>query len=416
MAQRSQFYDSTTGDRVYGSDRWAQIVAALMGTGVVADIGSELAVVESSPPAMSVNVGLGVAFVQGHYVEVYNAAETLAIAAADASNPRIDRVVVRRSLANRETVLAVLTGTPAASPTLPALTQDPAGTYEIPLAQVRVNANVLSIVNADITDERGQRARGTDIADILDAATGHRHEGVDGTGRKVRLTDLDGVNHKARHASAGADPLTPADIGAVAKSGDTMTGLLTLSGQGVLPHLDGQAIDNGTPPGNYQPGYTVFTFSDGGVRGFPAAQGTLMTLRHSDNTYAFQIIGERGADTFWMRRGTSLNAWGVWRRVLSFAEHDTALAGHHAESHETRHRSGGADQLLHQNLGGRGANDHHAQLHASTHTTGQPDAMDVKNINGFARGAAGSTVGQVIFVGNSDPGASSAEGDIWIKG
>lgn len=34
------------------------------------------------------------------------------------------------------------------------------------------------------------------------------------------------VNHKTRHAIGGADPLTPADIGAVAKSGDTMQGIL----------------------------------------------------------------------------------------------------------------------------------------------------------------------------------------------
>lgn len=36
--------------------------------------------------------------------------------------------------------------------------------------------------------------------------------------------------HKASHAAGGSDVLSPADIGAVAKTGDTMTGALTLSG------------------------------------------------------------------------------------------------------------------------------------------------------------------------------------------
>ncbi|MGB9813541.1 MAG: hypothetical protein ACPLRZ_07580 [Thermovenabulum sp.] len=35
--------------------------------------------------------------------------------------------------------------------------------------------------------------------------------------------------HKSTHASGGSDPITPADIGAVNKAGDTMTGLLTFN-------------------------------------------------------------------------------------------------------------------------------------------------------------------------------------------
>ena len=163
MSQRSRFFDSVGGDRVYTSDAWAQVIQALMGDGVASGREDELVVTESSPQAMSVNVGLGSAFVQGRYFEVYSAAETLAIAAANPSNPRIDRVVVRLDPTARTCVLAVLTGTAAASPTAPALTQTPGGTWELPLAQVAVAALAGGITNANITSEAPTAAPVNDL-------------------------------------------------------------------------------------------------------------------------------------------------------------------------------------------------------------------------------------------------------------
>jgi hypothetical protein len=207
VTQRSRFFDSVSGDRVYGSDALAQVIFALMGDGVVGAFGNELAVSEASPAAMSVRVNTGAAFVQGRYLEVYGSQEVLAIAAAHATLPRIDRVVVRVDLAARTMALAVKTGTAASSPVAPALTQAAGGTWEISLALVAVGANVVSIVNANITDDRGDRARGSDVASILKNATGHRHEGSDATGRKVRHADLDSRNHAGAHNHA--------DLGAV---------------------------------------------------------------------------------------------------------------------------------------------------------------------------------------------------------
>lgn len=195
MAQRSRFFDSSDGDRVYGSEAWAQTVRAIIGTGVVAGLGAELAVIEANPPAMSVRVGDGAAFILGYGFEVYGGPDTVVIAAANPTNPRIDRIVVRRSMSAREVVIAVLQGTPAGSPAPPALTESEAGTYEIPLAQVLVPASATSIVQANITDERGARAQGTDLATITDPDAGHRHDGTSGAGggRKVRYTDLASV-------------------------------------------------------------------------------------------------------------------------------------------------------------------------------------------------------------------------------
>lgn len=66
---------------------------------------------------------------------------------------RIDRVVLRADY-NAQTVrLAVLKGTPAASPSPPSLTQT-ATVYEAPIAQILVQFNASSLTSGDITDER----------------------------------------------------------------------------------------------------------------------------------------------------------------------------------------------------------------------------------------------------------------------
>lgn len=194
MAQRSRFYDAVGGDRVYDSSAFAQVIAAQIGDGVVYGSGGglELAVIENSPPSMTVRVQNGIAFIQGYYHEVYSGPDVLTIAAANATNPRIDRVVVRRDLTARTGSIAVLTGTPAASPVAPALTQNAAGVWEVPLAQVRVNASVASIVNANITDERGSRAKGTDLGSLVDPTTGHKHTGAAGDGATVAYASISG--------------------------------------------------------------------------------------------------------------------------------------------------------------------------------------------------------------------------------
>lgn len=189
MAQRARFFDSVGSDRVYTSAAWAEVITGLIGTGVVSGGGNELSVVEDSPAAMTADVDTGQIFLLGYYLEVYSAKETLTISAADGSNPRIDRVVARRDLSGRTALLAVLTGTPAASPTAPALTQAAAGIWEESLAQILVPAGSSSVVDANITDER-TFATTSAVDLILKGASGHVHDGTDGEGAKVTYADL----------------------------------------------------------------------------------------------------------------------------------------------------------------------------------------------------------------------------------
>jgi hypothetical protein len=126
--------------------------ASNIGQGVIADKGFELEPFADST-GMNVKIKSGQALVRGHYYDSTDQ-ETLTIATADLSNPRIDVVVLRLDPTANSIVLAVVAGTPASSPTVPALTQTVGGVYEFPLAEVRVNAAVATIAPANVTDVR----------------------------------------------------------------------------------------------------------------------------------------------------------------------------------------------------------------------------------------------------------------------
>ena len=146
--------DPMDPDRVYTSEAFARLFKTMMRDGIVHNDGDELAVSPSVPAAMSVSVGTGMALIQGRYY-INDGDLTLNVEAADPSHPRIDRVVVRLEATPGRTVHAVVKkGTPAPSPVPPTLTRT-AETWELSLAQVRVEAGATSIVAGKITDERG---------------------------------------------------------------------------------------------------------------------------------------------------------------------------------------------------------------------------------------------------------------------
>ena len=146
--------DPMDPDRVYTSEAFARLFRTMMRDGIVHNDGDELAVSPSVPAAMSVSVGTGMALIQGRYY-INDGDLTLNVEAADPSHPRIDRVVVRLEATPGRTIHAVVKkGTPAPSPVPPGLTRT-AETWELSLAQVRVEAGATSIVAGKITDERG---------------------------------------------------------------------------------------------------------------------------------------------------------------------------------------------------------------------------------------------------------------------
>lgn len=102
---------------------------------------------------LQVKVPAGYALVRGHAYKS-DAQEILTISAANATNPRIDLVVLRLNPTANSVVLAVVTGTAAASPADPSLTQTDEGTFEVALARVTVAANATTIAAGAVTDLR----------------------------------------------------------------------------------------------------------------------------------------------------------------------------------------------------------------------------------------------------------------------
>lgn len=96
----------------------------------------------------SATVAAGRAWVYGF--PYWNSTPVTVTLDAEEANPRIDRIVLRASWAAQTVRITAIKGTAAASPTAPALTQTADTTWDIPLAQVRLNADGTIVV----TDER----------------------------------------------------------------------------------------------------------------------------------------------------------------------------------------------------------------------------------------------------------------------
>ena len=128
-------------------------------TGIIGS--SSMAVTQQGSPNMTVNVAAGWAAIlgqttstQGVYVAYNDATYIATLTAADAVNPRIDRIVATVSDAaytgsTNQVVFTVLTGTAAPSPTAPATPSN-----SISLCTIAVAANTTTITNANITDTR----------------------------------------------------------------------------------------------------------------------------------------------------------------------------------------------------------------------------------------------------------------------
>jgi hypothetical protein len=152
MTQTSYPFDAGTGATVTEA-QYSQMFRRLQWSGVHGTIsGTELKTFGDSS-GMQVKVPAGFAFVRGHMYKS-DATETLAITAANATNPRRDLVVLRLNPTSNSVVLAVVTGTAAASPTDPTLTQTDEGTFELPIARVTVAANATTIAAGAVTDLR----------------------------------------------------------------------------------------------------------------------------------------------------------------------------------------------------------------------------------------------------------------------
>jgi hypothetical protein len=137
--------------------------------------------------------------------------------------------------------------------------------------------------------------------------------------------------HKSTHATGGADALTPADIGAVNKAGDTMTGALFALGSA-------NEIGVGTTlsPG---PQNGTIRFTSNGNTGTSGAYIEYYPPSSGDTTRILNITGNNASNLDYLKIAANIvtvNGNTVW---------------HAGNTHKTTHAIGGSDVLLPTDIG-----------------------------------------------------------------
>lgn len=152
MAITYGFFNSLNGDRVYNADDMSTYFKGLISDGVYENVGGALQVMASATPDMNVNVQTGRAIINSKWIE-NDAVAVLPITAAHVTLNRWTAVVIHLDMTARTISIITKDGTPASSPTKPAMTNG-ATVKELCLAYVYVGAGVTSITQANITDTR----------------------------------------------------------------------------------------------------------------------------------------------------------------------------------------------------------------------------------------------------------------------
>lgn len=161
--EHSLFFNSINGDRKYNADDWAKYFALFIGNGVYAKHENALTVTPGE--GLSVVIGTGAAFLNG-YAYLNDTPLVKSMDIADGLLKRIDRIVIRYSLNERQCRAVVLKG---------ALSQQPAAAeiirnseyYDLAIADVLIDKGSIHISQADIRDLRADKGLCGFVAHVL---------------------------------------------------------------------------------------------------------------------------------------------------------------------------------------------------------------------------------------------------------
>lgn len=144
-------------DRAISSEPLRNLLHKLFTDGILPDVSTNLQVVAGT--GMNVVVKAGFAIVQG-CLKLEENDRTLAVQASNATNDRIDTVVLRLNSNDdqRYCDLYVREGTPATNPVRPNLVRSDS-VYELGLADIFVSKTITSITQSKITDTRYEAKR-----------------------------------------------------------------------------------------------------------------------------------------------------------------------------------------------------------------------------------------------------------------
>ncbi|MGE8004051.1 hypothetical protein [Lysinibacillus sp. NPDC093216] len=150
MAVRSGFFNDVNDDRVYDANDFAEYFATFIGNGVFPNPSNGLQVYANNNMTTVVKAGKG--WINGYFV-VNNSDFIIAHDRADGALKRIDRIVLRKSVADRDIQIVIKKGTFATNPVAPTVVRD-ADFYELVLADVLIGAGATQIIQGNVTDQR----------------------------------------------------------------------------------------------------------------------------------------------------------------------------------------------------------------------------------------------------------------------
>lgn len=150
------FFDSLSGDRVYNAGQFGEMFDGVITDGIFVNIGSAFAVTANGD--MTLDIGDGRAWFNGIWIK-NDVVMVLELTDADIALDRIDTVVIKVDKRSTERLVSIeiVDGTPASTPvppTMPVIT----GVYYYELADIFVEANDDTIIQANITNRIGSDA------------------------------------------------------------------------------------------------------------------------------------------------------------------------------------------------------------------------------------------------------------------
>ncbi len=148
MAQKYGFFNSVNHDRTYDASDVAKYISNFFTNGI---FNNSMQVTANNN--MTVSVAVGNANINGYAYELTDNALVLDIDDSDSELGRVDSVIIRLDLTNRQITTQILQGSYASTPSQPSITRT-GNIYDLRLANINVPAGATRITQDMITDTR----------------------------------------------------------------------------------------------------------------------------------------------------------------------------------------------------------------------------------------------------------------------
>ena len=148
MAEKSSFFDSINRDRVYYAADFASHMAEYFTNGI---FNNGLKVVSNND--MSISIQLGSANINGYKYKLDTKPKVIEVANADGILNRIDNIVIRLDIPNRQITAEIIKGDFAENAIAPVLSRG-ASVYDLRIAKINIPAGTTAITTDLIEDTR----------------------------------------------------------------------------------------------------------------------------------------------------------------------------------------------------------------------------------------------------------------------